>query len=396
MSDFGLTPKGFKRMKYEDILSNMETTAKELFGANVNLTVRSPLGLFIKVVAWTVSILWQLAEKVYYSAYIDDAEGVQLDKTAKNIGIIRRGPEKATATLTVTGAEGTEITPSNLIVATTDDIEFIPSETKVIGVTGTVGVSIVSVLYGTIGNVPAGTITEIVTPIEEIEGVTNASATSGGRNAETDEEFRSRYYDSTSKAGASTIDSITAALLDAEGVRTAIVKENSTMVVDADGRPPKSIQCYVLGGVRTAVAQAIFSTKPAGIESYGAETEIVTDISGRPHTVKFSFATVKNIYVEVNLVRNSKYTSDGGKLIKTEIMKYIGGIDADGQLYNGLNIGHDVIMTQLIKVIGKVAGVEDFELKIGLSFETVANANIVIADIEVAETAPEKVVINYV
>lgn len=396
MNDFGLTPQGFRRKKYEDVLITMETHAKEVFGENVNLSVRSPLGLFLKVVAWAISFLWQLAEKVYYSPYIDDAEGVQLDKTAKNIGVIRRGPEKATGALKVMGAEGTQITANNLTVGTKDNIAFIPSETKGIDVSGQVIVPLIAVDYGTIGNVPAGTITEIITPIAGVDSVINEDATSGGRNAETDEEFRSRYYDSTSKAGASTIDSITAALLNAEGVRTAIVKENASMVVDANGRPPKCIQCYVLGGVRSAVAQAIFSTKPAGIEAYGTETETVTDISGRQHTIKFSFAQVKNIYVSINLVRNSKYTADGDKLIKTEVLRHIGGIDNDGQLYNGLNIGEDVIMVQLIKAIGKVAGVEDFDLTIGLSLGSLASSNIVIADIEVAETSPEKVVINYV
>jgi uncharacterized phage protein gp47/JayE len=396
LSDFGLTPQGFNRKKYEDILLTMETQARALFGENVNLSVRSPLGLFIKVVAWTVSIIWQLAEKVYYSAYVDDAEGIQLDKTAKNIGIVRRGPEKATGIITVSGTEGTEITPYNLTVGTLDNITYVPAETKTIDATGQVDVSIVAVAYGTIGNVPGGTITQIITPIAGVDSVTNAAATSGGRNAETDEEFRDRYYNSTSKAGASTIDSITASLLNAQDVRTALVKENTTMAVDSDGRPPKSIQCYVLGGVKASVAQAIFDTKPAGIETYGTESEFVTDISGRQHTVKFSYATVKNIYLNINLVRNSQYTSDGDKLIKTEIVKYIGGTDADGQLYNGTNIGDDVIFTKLVSVISKVAGVEDFELTIGLAPESLSSANIVIADIEVAETAPDKVVISYV
>lgn len=396
MSDFGLTPKGFIRMKYEDILASMEAKAKELFGENVNLSARSPLGLFLKIIAWPVSILWQLAEKVYYSAYVDDAEGVQLDKTAKSIGVLRRGPAKATGTIKVTGIEGTEITPNNFTIGTKDNITFVPSEVKFIDAIGQIDVAIEAVEYGTIGNVPAGTITEIVTPIVGVDSVTNTNATSGGRNAETDDEFRDRYYESTSTAGASTIDSITASLLDAKDVRTALVIENTAIVEDAEGRPPKSIHCYVLGGDRAAVAQAIFSTKAGGIETYGSESEVVTDISGRQHTVKFSFATVKNIYAEINLKRNSKYASDGDLLIKTEIIKYIGGIDVSGQLYNGLSIGEDVIFTKLISAINKIGGVEDFELKIGVNPSGLLNANILIADTEVAETSPDKVVINYV
>lgn len=393
---FGLSDKGFKRKTYSDIILDLEIKAKELFGDNINLSERSPLGLFLKIIAWATSILWQLAEKIYYSAYVDDAEGVQLDKVARNIGVIRRDAKPSIGKILAIGDEGTIITPNNLIIGTKDNITFIPGETIVIGPSGEVEVSIIAEKLGSSGNVPANTITEIITPIVGLQSVNNPEPTKEGRNAETDNEFRERYYSSIARAGASTIDSITASLLDVEDVRTAMVIENTTNEVDSDGRPPKSIQCYVLGGTKKLVAEAIFSTKPAGMETFGDEVETVVDLSGISHTIKFSYANVKYVYLRIDLVRNSKYRPDGDQLIKSEIIKYIGGYDYDGQLYNGLNIRQDVIFTKLVTAISKVDGVEDFTLKIGLSNDNLQSSNIEIQPIEVAETSLDRIVINYV
>ncbi len=393
---FGLSDKGFKRKTYTDIILDLETRAKELFGENINLTERSPLGLFLRIIAWATSILWQLAEKIYYSAYVDDAEGIQLDKVAKNIGRTRRGAKAAIGKVLVIGDEGTVISRENLTIGTKDNIRFIPSETIIIDSSGEIEVPIIAVEAGASGNVPANTITEIITPIAGLQSVTNPQPTKEGRNAEIDKEFRERYYISIARAGASTIDSITASLLDVEDVRTALVIENTTNEVDAEGRPPKSIQCYVLGGTKKQVAEAIFSTKPAGIETYGYEVETVTDLSGRVHYIRFGYAEVIPIFINISLIRNSKYRPDGDKLIKSEIIKYIGGYDYDGQLYNGLNIEQDVIFTRLVTAISKVDGVDDFTLTIGLSLDELQSSNIKIPPVKVAETSLDRIVISYV
>ena len=96
MAEFGLTSQGFRRKQYTDILSDMQARAKSFFGEDVNLSDRSPLGLFIQSIAWEQSRLWEEAEKVYYAGYVDDAEGVQLDGATKYAAITRKGPQQAT------------------------------------------------------------------------------------------------------------------------------------------------------------------------------------------------------------------------------------------------------------------------------------------------------------
>ena len=48
---WGLTSAGFRRPTYNELLDALEHKARELFGATANLTVRSPLGLFLRIFA---------------------------------------------------------------------------------------------------------------------------------------------------------------------------------------------------------------------------------------------------------------------------------------------------------------------------------------------------------
>ena len=65
--NWGLTERGFLRPSYADLLDAFEVKAKELFGSTVNLSVRSPLGIFLRIFAWFAGLTWQLAEDVYNS-----------------------------------------------------------------------------------------------------------------------------------------------------------------------------------------------------------------------------------------------------------------------------------------------------------------------------------------
>lgn len=394
MADFGLGSKGFKRKQYADIIADMNLRARELFGEDINLSERSPLGLFIRLVAWFTSILWQLAEKVYNSGYIDTAEGSSLDHVVKYAGLNRRGAVKAKGQATITGDNGTAIS-AGFLVGTPEGINFITTAAATIGVSGEVTVSIEAVEPGIGSNVPSGIITEIINPLPGVDSVANNNPTTGGRNAETDPELRTRYFLSLAAAGASTIDAIRAALLRTEGVRAANVIENASINTDVDGRPPKSIECYVLGGQAADVAQTILDYKAAGIETTGTEQETVKDSSGQDRLIRFSFADVVNVYANIELSINPKFPIDGEERIKQKLAQYIGGEDVQGNVYAGLNMGENVIYTRLIDIIYNIEGIEDLSLEIGTDGLVFGTQNIAIAVNEVAETAPAKVVITY-
>ena len=69
--EWGLTPKGFYRPEYVQLMNALEYKARELFGDGINLTVRSPLGIILRLDAWMLNILFSIMEKVYNSRFVD-------------------------------------------------------------------------------------------------------------------------------------------------------------------------------------------------------------------------------------------------------------------------------------------------------------------------------------
>lgn len=391
MPEFGLTAQGFRRKRYADIITEKEARARALFGEDVNLSETSPLKRFIQLNAWEESLVWQLVEDVYNAAFVDTAEGYDLDKVAKRIGIIRQPAQRARGQATFTGENGTLI-PAGFLVATADDIIFQTVEAFTI-VDGQAVVDIEAVEPGSAGNVPANTITDIINPEVGIDSVTNSEPTGSGHNKELDTKFRDRYLLSVAKGGASTPDAIRASLLDTPGVRAAIAIINNTMDT-IDGRPPKSFETYVLGGDPEDIANAILETGAAGIQPYGTEQVVVKDASGQEQTIGFTYAEEVQIYVRVTVTPTAEYSPDGDERVRSEIIKYIGGQDADGQLYAGLGMGDDVIHSSFIRAAGRVPGIDDLEIEISTDGNTWVTANIEIDFTQVAETDSSLVVVT--
>ena len=387
----GLTDQGFQKKTRIEIEQNMKNRAKNLFGNSVNLSDNSPLGKIIKNTAYELAESWRSSEDVYNASFVDFASGVSLDYLCKLIGISRRPPNTAKGEQTFYGDNGT-IIPEGFLVETEDEVRFYTTESGEIE-SEEVTLAIESVEGGLDKNIEAGFITEIVNPISGLDSTTNPTATEDGRDRESDFELRERFEQSVARGGASTIDAIAASLLQINGVIDALVEENNTMETIADGaeRPPKSIECFVYGGQDADIAEVIFDTKPAGIESYGDVTVSVEDILGNTHDMSFTRPDFIDIWVEADITTNSEFPSDGNEQVQTEIIKYIGGTDADLVEYDGLALGEDVIRTKIIAAIHNIDGITDVDLQIGDSETSLATSNITIGAKEVAITDDTKV-----
>jgi uncharacterized phage protein gp47/JayE len=390
-----LDSQGFKRKRYADLIVEMEAKARELYGETVNTSERSPLGILLRIFAWFLSKPWEKAEDVYYSAYINTAQGIQQDRLGPYVGITRIPEQFAEGSVSFTGVAGYTIA-AGFSVRTQSGKYFTTLSNATLDGAGLGTALIRASEPGVRGNVAVGTIIEIVNPNPNVTSVTNPSAATGGREKETDPEFRERFQLSVSGGGASTVDSIRGALLRVQGVRAATIIENNTLSTDLAGRPGKSFQAYVLGGDADEIAQSILGTKAAGIESYGEVSRTVADLSGSQHIIKFSYAEEVAIHINVDITRNDQYPADGDAQIRSAIIRYIGGEAADGSLYSGLGMGNDVIYTKLISAIFKVEGVEDVSLEAattgGYSSENIVVlsnqvAQVVHTDIEVVSHA---------
>lgn len=208
--------------------------------------------------------------------------------------------------------------------------------------------------------VPLNTITSLVNPVAGITQVNNPLNWVDGRDLETDAELKVRYKKSVAQAGSATLDSIRAALLQLPNVTDVFIRENITYATDGNGLPPKSYECIVINGDPQNIADEIWETKPAGIETYGSITSNVTDDYGNPQSVKWSRPTEVYIWVEAtySIYDEEEFPSNGDALIKEAIIEY-------GQT---LSLGNDIIPTRFIgKIYEKVSGIDSLSIRVGQS-----------------------------
>lgn len=388
-NDWGLTDAGFRRPTYAELLDALEYKARELFGSKANLTVRSPLGVFLRIFAWVLNLLFSTLEDVYNSRFVDTAVGTSLLHLGRMIGIRLLGAQKAMGYLTFYGDDNVEV-PEGFLAETTAGMQYVTLSSGVI-TNGSVTLPASAAVAGPDGNIAERTIKNITNPKLGIRSVINEKAFEGGRNTETDDEFRERYYLSVDFAGGVNLDAIIAEIYGSvEAVIAVAGEENDTDFESKTGLPPHSFEVVAYGGLDEDIAQAIYRRKAAGIQTFGNMTVSVVTAAGSICDVHFSRPAPVSVWVKVfNLVTDSKFPLDGIERIKRAVIQHI-GVNTRG----GLNIGQDVICVTLPTVVLKVPGVVDFDLQISPDGENFSWKNIQIAAREKAVTDESMVIVE--
>lgn len=205
-----------------------------------------------------------------------------------------------------------------------------------------------------------GTLTTIIQPVIGITSVTNLTEWSVGREEETDAELRQRMADYEQSTGTATKPAIETTVSNLEGVSTAYVVQNTGWTVDADGRPPKSYELYVAGGLDSQIANAAWETKPAGIELWGDISVEVIDRNGDPQIVKFSRFDNKYAWVRVTYLINSEeeFLPDGEANIKAAV------VETGSKFYRG----EDLEPTKFYgNIYSKVSGVYISKIEVAIT-----------------------------
>lgn len=177
----------------------------------------------------------------------------------------------------------------------------------------------------------AGTITVIDTPVAGLASVTNYEDAIVGRDVETDVELRLRMQ--SAAQGFATDEAIRSRLLDeVAGVSSVTIISNRTDTALPSGQPAHSYHAIVQGGADQDIADKLWEVQPAGIQSFGSETEIVVDSQGNNQTLNFSrpvneYAWVKVVYT---LHSEATFPTDGADAIKDAVKAYGDGF-APGQ-----------------------------------------------------------------
>ncbi len=382
---YGVTSAGFIRKTYDTLLSEMQakTQSAEFFGETIDLSDESPIGAEIKLMAWALSNQWQLAEDVYYSFDIDVAEGIPLNRLTK-LGLVSRKDEQpAGGYLRFAGDPWSPVSKGTQ-AETEQGVIF---ETTVHGTTDSEGVVLVAaecLEAGAAGNVAAGSINKIKTPVAGISSVTNPSGFTDGRSVESDYELKERYK-STQLASGSSLEAIRAEVLNISEVTQAIGYENVENYEDANGLSAGAIELIVSGGDNDTIAKTILTQKPAGINTFGNVSMTVTDSQRKNHTIKFSRPEEIQVYIRYVLSDNPEFDTEYEATIKSAAVEFI----------NSLEIASTAYSWKLCSLLQDVKGLENVQAFLGLSSGSVTLDKITPGIRQILKTTTDKVVIAY-
>lgn len=227
-------------------------------------------------------------------------------------------------------------------------------------------------------NVPVEAIDTIETPVTGLDQVMNLAASFGGSDTLTDDQLRIKRQLELQGANSATLLAIKSRVLnEVDGVSQVFVFENATDSVDVEGRPPNSIEVVVEGGLEAEVAQKIFDVKAAGIETFGSESENVTDPNGDTQVVKFNRPTPVDIYLEIDITQNSEEVlpSDFASRVESTVL----------ETGEGFEIGEDVILQKFFgPIYTDVSGIATIVIRAGTSPSPVGTSNLIIAAREFA------------
>lgn len=373
-----LTENGFNALTFDEILANESAQARLLFGDDIDTSDQSVFGKFLRLYCLDAANNQELAEQVYLSAYPNTASGVNLDRLLPFAGITRNPATYAQHTIVVTGTPGAVVGLGFLVAS--GGVVFHTVDSYTIGSNGTVSVTVECNESGAIGNVPVGSINQIVNPVTDITSIQHTAITQVAVDQESDYELRLRFAQAFATSGSGTVDAIRAAILRVSGVDSVLIEENDTNSTSSTSVPAHSIGCWVHAPISSAtsnaIAQAIFDTKPVGIGTYGSSSISITDTGGQVHVIQFSYATQKVIYVKATVTTNGNFSSDSIAQIQQNIVDKL----------SAYGMGQDVTVTSLYGAI-YIDGVTDVpSLTISTDGQTYSTDTIQIAYNEIART----------
>ena len=347
----GLTDKGFIRRTYEDILNSKIQRAKELFGEDIDTSDLTPLGKFIRINAYDQAIAEEEIEAVYYARFPNTATGQSLDRLLPFVGITRNPAAAAVYSAKITGEAGYAV-PAGFLVATDAGITYWTAQEYTIGDDGTCVIEASCTEPGSVGNLSsASLICKPVNPDVNITDVVGIECLTAGRDEESDADLRVRFSAAVAGSGSCNESAIRAALLKVPTVRYAVVISNNTDTQDSDGRPPHSFECYVLGGddYEQEIAEAIFSKRPVGIQTFGDKAVTIIDVSGTERTVRYSPAQRVSVAVRIKIKTTAEFPDDGVSQIQADVSNHV----------NTLGIGNPLVLSSIYGHIYGVSGVRE-------------------------------------
>lgn len=281
------------------------------------------------------------------------AYGEMLDYHGAVRAINRKAAVAASGSVTFTGTDGVKIDAGTLLMTTpansTDEsVSFRTTEAVTIE-SGMASAPIEALVAGESGNVVPGAINRFDDAPDGVTAVTNAAATSGGLDEESDDDYRNRIVDYDQSIGSLFVGSVADYrrwALEVEGVGSAAVVPASDgsgvvkiVILDSDSNPASTALCeavynYIMrpdnSYMRKAPVGAELTVVSPAVQNIAISANLSIDITASLEVVKADFLELlKDYYATIRdgVVRYGK--------IGQIIMSVSGVIDYTGLLVNG-------------------------------------------------------------
>nr|DAD87329.1 MAG TPA: Baseplate J like protein [Myoviridae sp. ctCop38] len=370
---------------YNDILEDMITSMKQIYGDDIYLDNSSPDYQLLSIFALKQSDTLQAMAYAYNARSPETAIGTSLDSVVKLNGIKRKAASKSTCQVKITGTPFTQIVDG--AVRDRAGLTWDLPSSVVIDSSGTTYTVATCRTAGAVSAL-AGDISQIETPTYGWVSVTNEVAAVLGNAQETDAQLRERQTISTANPSQTMLDGTKGAIAALKNVSRYAVYENDTNVSSVTddnpyGLPAHSVTCVVEGGTNEDVAEAIFLHKGIGCYTNGDVEVQYTDQNDYINRVRFFRPVYKDIFVKVVLKKYTGYISTMTVKVREAVYNYLAA----------LTIGSDVSASVLSNIITDcnpsltkpIFGIK--ELKLGLSKSSMAAQDIDIGFKEIPNPA---------
>lgn len=328
MTNNFIDENGLQLQTLSEIVTELETGFKTIYGLDINLDPNSPDGQMINLFAQAKIDILDCISQVYNSFSPTSAIGRALDQRCAINGVIRQGATKTTTQIAVVsdrilnliGVAANAGTP--FAVKDGAGNKFLLSQNATLSV-GSNLLIFEAENFGLV-EAPINTITTIDTLIAGILSVNNPNnALTVGVNEETDAALRFRRSVSVSLPSQGYLEGLKGALLSIDGVTKSEVYENNTDMVDIYGIPSHSIWAIVEGGANNDIADVIYKKRNAGCGVYGSTTVDIDQGNGFTLPIRFGRPVYEELYIELTITSLSGSHSIDDTFLKQTIYDQI-------------------------------------------------------------------------
>lgn len=320
---------GLVTQSLDEIIEDLKTKFKSVYGADINLEQNSPDAQWINILAQEKKDVLDLFVQLFNNLDPDRVVGIAQQILYKLNGLVIKAytysfiyiSVTVNAPVTLQGLDNNVNNPDGVGYTVTDSNgnRWILTTTHNFDTPGTYLLNFRAAELGAITALP-NTVNIMETIVVGVVSVNNpANNYITGNTGESTSEFRNRR-DKTMEAPSQGFDeSLQSQLLNLDNVTQAKVYDNRSDVTVND-IPPHTVWVIAEGGTPADIGRTIYNNVPPGIPMKGNEVVTITKTNGDIENVYYDFPSPVNLYVKATIKNFTQFHLDETN-IKQELSK---------------------------------------------------------------------------